>query len=63
MLVGTVGAVQLTFNCVAVFATGDTVRAVGAAGGSLASVTVMVNVWLVDNVRAPAPLVAVTITM
>ena len=63
MLVGTVGAVQLTFNCVAVFATGDTVRAVGAAGGSLASVTVMVSVLLTDNARAPVPLVAVMVAI
>ena len=63
MLVGTVGAVQLTFNCVGVFATGDTVRAVGAAGSSLASVTVMVSVLLTDNARAPAPLFAVTVTI
>ena len=57
-----VGAVQLTLRLVGVAWAAVTVGASGLAGGSSTSVTVMMSVVLVDNVRAAAPLVAVMVT-
>ena len=64
MLLGTVGAVQLTSNCIGVVVEPFTVTPVGALGGSLASVTVIVSVCACVNRLSPVPpLVAVTSTL
>ena len=54
------GGVQLIVTLVVVISV--TVGVAGLPGGSCTSVTVTMSVLLTDNARAPAPLVAVTVT-